>query len=142
MQCRRLRFDLVTERLEWRRKQEGRQVREGLSTLDARPRLSPVLQCDPNMGGCIVEAAIKERFALCSGESKIKRSYSIRDPNWHVERVGEGATINGISGLEGAWRQRLGANPAVATANSGIAGAVAALNAADLAGIDLAARAA
>ena len=44
--------------------------------------------------------------------------------------------------VEGAWKQRLDVNPVVALANSGIAGAVAALDAADLAGIDLAARAA
>jgi Polyketide synthase dehydratase len=44
--------------------------------------------------------------------------------------------------VEGGWKQRLGINPAVAIANSGVAGAVAALHAADLAGIDLTAQAA
>jgi hypothetical protein len=53
--------------------------------------------------------------------------------------------VTGAAGrlsVGGAWRQRLGVSPAVAMANSGVAGAVAALQAADLAGIDLAARAA
>jgi len=53
--------------------------------------------------------------------------------------------VGGASGrlsVEGAWKQRLGVNPAVALANSGLAGAVAALDAADLAGISLAVRAA
>ena len=44
--------------------------------------------------------------------------------------------------VEGAWKQRLGVNPVVEIANSGVAGAVAALDGADLAGIDLAPRAA
>jgi hypothetical protein len=44
--------------------------------------------------------------------------------------------------VEGAWKQRLNVNPAVALANSGIAGAVAALDAAELAGIDMVMRAA
>ena len=44
--------------------------------------------------------------------------------------------------IEGAWKQRLGVNPVVTLANSGIAGAVAALDAAELAGIDMGARAA
>jgi hypothetical protein len=43
--------------------------------------------------------------------------------------------------VEGAWKQRLRVNPVVVMANSGIAGAVAALDAADLAGVDLAVRA-
>jgi phosphopantetheinyl transferase (holo-ACP synthase) len=49
---------------------------------------------------------------------------------------------SGRLAAEGAWKQRLGVSPVVALANSGVAGAVAALNAADLAGIDLTARAA
>jgi len=53
-----------------------------------------------------------------------------------VEIAADGATANG------AWKQRLGVNPAIILANSGIAGAVAALNAADLVGINLAVRAA
>jgi hypothetical protein len=44
--------------------------------------------------------------------------------------------------IEGAWKQRLGVNPVVTLANSGIAGAVAALDVAELAGIDMGARAA
>ena len=56
-----------------------------------------------------------------------------------VEMVGE---ASGRLSVDGAWKQRLGVNPVVSLANSGVAGAVAALNAADLAGIDLAARAA
>jgi phosphopantetheinyl transferase (holo-ACP synthase) len=43
--------------------------------------------------------------------------------------------------VEGAWKQRLRVNPVVAMANSGIAGAVAALDAAELAGVDLGVRA-
>jgi len=43
--------------------------------------------------------------------------------------------------VEGAWKQHLGVHPVVALANSGVAGAVAALDAADLAGIDMAVRA-
>jgi len=39
--------------------------------------------------------------------------------------------------VEGAWKQRLGVNPVIALANSGIAGAVAALDAAELAGVDM-----
>jgi hypothetical protein len=44
--------------------------------------------------------------------------------------------------VNGNWKQRLGVNPVVRLANSGIAGAVAALSATDLAGIRLAAHAA
>jgi phosphopantetheinyl transferase (holo-ACP synthase) len=43
--------------------------------------------------------------------------------------------------VEGAWKQRLGVSPLVAMANSGTAGAVAALDAADLAGVDIGVRA-
>jgi hypothetical protein len=56
-----------------------------------------------------------------------------------VEIAGDAASRLSV---EGAWKQRLGVNPVVELANSGVAGAVAALNAEDLAGIDLAARAA
>jgi phosphopantetheinyl transferase (holo-ACP synthase) len=48
---------------------------------------------------------------------------------------------SGRPAVEGAWKQRLRVNPVVAMAHSGIAGAVAALDAADLAGVDLAVRA-
>jgi acyl transferase domain-containing protein len=70
-----------------------------------------------------VRMLIQERFGeqLCAAD---------------VEIAPDGHSVNG------AWKQRLGVNPAVAIANSGVAGAVAALNAEDLAGIDLAARAA
>jgi acyl transferase domain-containing protein len=44
--------------------------------------------------------------------------------------------------VNGGWKQRLGVNPAVMLANSGIAGAVAAMDAGDLAGISMTARAA
>jgi len=82
------------------------------------------------LGRCAAKDAVRmliqERFGeqLCAAD---------------VEIVG-GASVR--LGVEGAWKQRLGVNPAVAIANSGVAGAVAALEAADLAGIDLAARAA
>jgi acyl transferase domain-containing protein len=51
------------------------------------------------------------------------------------------ADASGRPVVEGAWKQRLGVNPMVAMANSGIAGAVAALDAADLAGVDMGVRA-
>ncbi|MGA2134999.1 MAG: beta-ketoacyl synthase N-terminal-like domain-containing protein [Bryobacteraceae bacterium] len=44
--------------------------------------------------------------------------------------------------VHGGWKQRLGVSPVLAMANSGVAAAVAALNAAELAGINLTARAA
>jgi len=44
--------------------------------------------------------------------------------------------------VAGAWKQRLGVNPVILLADTGVAGAVAALDAASLAGIRLAARAA
>ena len=81
------------------------------------------------LGRCAAKDAVRmliqERFGeqLCAAD---------------VEIVADGA---GRLSVEGAWKQRLGVNPAVAIANSG-AGAVAALDAGDLAGIDLAARAA
>jgi malonyl CoA-acyl carrier protein transacylase len=82
------------------------------------------------LGRCAAKDAVRmliqERFGeqLCAAD---------------VEIVADAA---GRLSVEGAWKQRLGVSPAVALANSGIAGAVAALNAVDLAGIDLAARAA
>jgi malonyl CoA-acyl carrier protein transacylase len=82
------------------------------------------------LGRCAAKDAVRmviaERFGeqLCAAD---------------VEVVADSA---GRLSVEGAWKQRLGVNPAVVIANSGVAGAVAALNAADLAGIDLAARAA
>jgi hypothetical protein len=56
-----------------------------------------------------------------------------------VEIIADAA---GRLSVEGAWKHRLGVSPAVEIANGGMAGAVAALNAGDLAGIDLGARAA
>jgi acyl transferase domain-containing protein len=82
------------------------------------------------LGRCAAKDAVRmliqERFGeqLCAAD---------------VEIVGE---ATGRLSVEGGWKQRLGVSPAVAIANSGVAGAVAALNAADLAGIDLAVRAA
>jgi acyl transferase domain-containing protein len=82
------------------------------------------------LGRCAAKDAIRmlieERFGeqLCAAD---------------VEIVADAA---GRLTVEGAWKQRLGVNPAVAIANSGVAGAVAAMNAGDLRGIDLAARAA
>jgi len=82
------------------------------------------------LGRCAAKDAVRmliqERFGeqLCAAD---------------VEIVADAA---GRLSVEGAWKQRLGVSPAVAIANSGVAGAVAALTAADLAGIDLAARAA
>jgi len=82
------------------------------------------------LGRCAAKDAVRiliqERFGeqLCAADVEI-----VADPSGRLV-------------VEGAWKLRLGVSPAVALANSGIAGAVAALNAADLAGIDLAARAA
>jgi phosphopantetheinyl transferase (holo-ACP synthase) len=83
------------------------------------------------LGRCAAKDAVRmliqERFGeqLCAAD---------------VEIVTDAAGRLSVEGAIG--RQRLGVNPVVAMANSGVAGAVAALNAADLAGIDLAARAA
>jgi malonyl CoA-acyl carrier protein transacylase/phosphopantetheinyl transferase (holo-ACP synthase) len=73
-----------------------------------------------------VRMAVQERFGeqLCAAD---------------VEIVTDAA---GRLSVEGAWKKRLGVSPVVAIANSGVAGAVAALNAGDLAGISLGARAA
>jgi acyl transferase domain-containing protein len=80
------------------------------------------------LGRCAAKDAVRmliqERFGeqLCAADVEI------------VEDAGRRLSV------EGGWKQRLGVNPAVSIANSGVAGAVAALKAADLAGIDLAAR--
>jgi acyl transferase domain-containing protein len=90
---------------------------------------SPKERYDWLLGRCAAKDAVRmlihERFGeqLCAADVEI-------------------GAVSGRLSVEGAWKQRLGVNPVVALANSGIAGAVAALNAADLAGIDLAARAA
>jgi phosphopantetheinyl transferase (holo-ACP synthase) len=82
------------------------------------------------LGRCAAKDAVRmliqERFGeqLCAADVEI-----VADAAGHLS-------------VEGAWKQRLGISPAVAIANSGVAGAVAALAAADLAGIDLPARAA
>ena len=72
-----------------------------------------------------VRMAVQEKFGeqLCAAD---------------VEIVSDAA--GGLS-VEGAWKEQLGVKPAVVIA-TGFAGAVAALNAADLTGINLAARAA
>ena len=91
---------------------------------------TPKERYDWLLGRCAAKDAVRmliqERFGeqLCAAD---------------VEIVGE---ASGRLAVEGAWKRRLGANPVVSLANSGIAGAVAALNAADLVGIDLATRAA
>ena len=90
---------------------------------------TPKERYDWLLGRCAVKDAVRmliqERFGeqLCAADVEI------------VETAGRLAA-------EGQWKPRLGVNPAVALANSGIAGAVAALDAADLAGVNLAARAA
>jgi len=82
------------------------------------------------LGRCAAKDAVRmliqERFGeqLCAAD---------------VEIVGDASSRLAV---EGAWKQRLGVNPAVAIANPGVAGAVAALDAGDLAGIRLAVRAA
>ena len=94
-----------------------------------------------------MQASAKERYdwllARCAAKDAVRMLIH--------ERFGEQlcaadveivADASGRLFADGAWRQRLGVNPVVAMANSGIAGAVAALDAADLAGIDLAVRAA
>ena len=91
---------------------------------------TPKERYDWLLGRCAAKDAVRmliqERFGeqLCAAD---------------VEIVGE---ASGRLAVEGAWKRRLGANPVVSLAHSGIAGAVAALNAADLVGIDLATRAA
>jgi hypothetical protein len=91
---------------------------------------SPKERYDWLLGRCAAKDAVRmliqERFGeqLCAAD---------------VELVADAV---GRLSVEGAWKQRLGVSPAVAIANSGVAGAVAALTAADLAGIDLTARAA
>jgi phosphopantetheinyl transferase (holo-ACP synthase) len=74
-----------------------------------------------------VRMAIQERFGeqLCAADVEI-----VADPE---------GTPGGRLSVEGGWKARLGVNPGVEIAQ---AGAVAALNAEDLAGIDLAGRAA
>jgi acyl transferase domain-containing protein len=91
---------------------------------------SPKERYDWLLGRCAAKDAVRmliqERFGeqLCAAD---------------VEIVADAV---GRLSVEGAWKHRLGVSPAVAIANSGVAGAVAALTAADLAGIDLTARAA
>jgi acyl transferase domain-containing protein len=91
---------------------------------------TPKERYDWLLGRCAAKDAVRmliqELFdeQLCAADVEI-----VEDPH-------------GRLAVEGAWKQRLGVNPMVELANSGIAGAVAALNVADLAGIDLAARAA
>jgi len=93
-----------------------------------------------------LQASAKERYdwllGRCAAKDAVRMLIQARFGEQlcaaDVEIVADAA---GRLSVEGAWKQRLGVNPAAAIANSGIAGAVAALNAADLAGIDLAARA-
>jgi acyl transferase domain-containing protein len=94
-----------------------------------------------------LQASAKERYDWLLGRCAAKDAVRMLVQ----ERCGEQlcaadveivADTSGRLAVEGAWKQRLGVNPVVALANSGTAGAVAALNAADLAEIDLASRAA
>src|SRR5580658_6373207 len=94
-----------------------------------------------------MQATAKERYDWLLGRCAAKDAVRMLVQ----ERFGEQlcaadveivADATGRLSVEGAWKQRLGISPVVAIANSGVARAVAALNAADLAGIDLAARAA
>jgi len=91
---------------------------------------SPKERYDWLLGRCAAKDAvrmlIRERFGeqLCAAD---------------VEIVADAA---GRLSVEGAWKHRLGVSPAVEIANGGLGGAVAALNAGDLAGIDLGALAA
>ena len=94
-----------------------------------------------------LQATAKERYdwllARCAAKDAVRMLIQERFGEQlcaaDVEIVTDAA---GRLTVEGAWKQRLSVNPAVALANSGVAGAVAALDAADLAGIDLAVRAA
>ena len=87
---------------------------------------TPKERYDWLLGRCAAKDAVRmliqERFGeqLCAADVEIA----------------DGGAVNG------AWKQRLGVNPVVAMANSGVPGAVAALDAADLAGIRLAVHAA
>ena len=90
-------------------------------------QLTPKQRYDWLLARCAAKDAVRmliqERFGeqLCAAD---------------VDIAADGPSVNG------AWKQRLGVNPAVMMANSGVAGAVAALDAADLAGVSLAVRAA
>ena len=94
-----------------------------------------------------LQASVKERYDWLLGRCAAKDAVRMLIQ----ERFGEqlcaadveiAADAAGRLSVEGTWKHRLGVSPAVAIANSGVAGAVAALTAADLAGIDLTARAA
>ncbi len=99
------------------------------ATWDAM-KLSPKERYDWLLGRCAAKDAVRmliqERFGeqLCAAD---------------VEIAADESSVSGSS-VNGAWKQRLGVNPVVMIANSGLAGAVAALDASDLAGINLAVR--
>jgi hypothetical protein len=94
-----------------------------------------------------LQATAKERYDWLLGRCAAKDAVRMLIQERFGEQLcaADVEIVTGAAGrlsVGGAWRQRLGVSPAVAMANSGVAGAVAALQAADLAGIDLAARAA
>jgi acyl transferase domain-containing protein len=104
----------------------GRREREVWDSMQATPKE----RYDWLLGRCAAKDAVRMLIQERVGEQLCAAD---------VEIAGD---ASGRLSTQGAWKQRLGVNPVVELANSGIAGAVAALNAADLAGIDLAARAA
>jgi len=79
------------------------------------------------LGRCAAKDAVRMLIAERCGEQLCAAD---------VDVAADGSSVNG------AWKQRLGVHPVVRLAHSGMAGAVAALDAADLAGITLAVRAA
>jgi len=94
-----------------------------------------------------MQASAKERYDWLLGRAAAKDAVRMLIQEGFGEQlcaadVEIAADTSGGLMVEGTWKQRLSVNPVVAMANSGVAGAVAALDAADLVGIDLAARAA
>jgi acyl transferase domain-containing protein len=94
-----------------------------------------------------MQATAKERYdwllARCAAKDAVRmliqQRYGEQLCAADVEIVTD---ASGRLAVQGAWKQRLGVNPAVALANNGVAGAVAALDAADLAKVDLGVQAA
>jgi hypothetical protein len=90
-------------------------------------QLPPKQRYDWLLARCAAKDAVRMLIAERFGEHLCAADVEIADDG---------------SSVDGAWKQRLGVNPVVMVANSGVAGAVAALDAADLIGISLVAKAA
>jgi len=106
-----------------------------------------VLNCRERAVWDAMQATAKQRYdwllARCAAKDAVRmllaERYGAELCAADIEIVTDNA---GRLVVEGAWKQRLGANPAVAIAHNGIAAAVAALDAADLAKVDLGVQAA